>query len=90
MKKSALVFLLLTSVVIGQHKVLQLQTLAQSDVTPPLSTATLSGTQGQNDWYTGGVNIDLVADDLESGVASIHWRLKLTNPLLADGRSRNS
>jgi len=49
--------------------------LSQSDTTPPLTTAALSGTQGQNDWYTGGVNVDLVADDLESGVASIRWKL---------------
>jgi len=89
MKKPALIFLLLVFVIIGprwtsgqlpldwQHKVLQLQTLAlaQSDVTPPLTTATLSGTQGQNDWYTSGVDVHLVADDLESGVASIHWKL---------------
>ena len=75
MKKSALVILFLMSVVIGQHKALQLQTLAQSDPVPPLTTATLSGTQGLNDWYTSGVNVDLVADDLESGVHSIHWKL---------------
>ena len=75
MKKSAHVFLLLASAVLGQHKVLQLRTLAQSDTTPPLTTATLSGTQGLNDWYTSGVNVDLVADDLESGVHSIFWKL---------------
>ena len=49
--------------------------LAQSDTTPPLTTVTLSGTQGQNLWYTSGVDVSLVADDLESGVASIHWKL---------------
>ncbi len=75
MKKSALVFLFLVSVVIGARHASQLQTHAQSDTTPPLTTVTLSGTQGPNDWYTGGVNVDLVADDLESGVHSIHWKL---------------
>jgi len=48
---------------------------AQSDTTPPLTTATLSGTQGQNGWYISGVNVDLAADDLESGVHSINWKL---------------
>jgi len=48
---------------------------AQSDTTPPLTTSTLSGTLGQNDWYTSGVDVGLVADDLESGVHSISWKL---------------
>ncbi len=87
MKKSALVFLFLTSLVLITSYPARLATrnvtgrqlpvtaFAQSDTTPPLTTATLSGTQGLNDWYTSGVNIDLVADDLESGVHSIHWKL---------------
>ena len=48
---------------------------AQSDTAPPLTTATLSGTLGQNGWYISGVNVDLVADDLESGVHSINWKI---------------
>ncbi len=78
MKKSALVFLLSIFVfgaVVGAKQALQLQTFAQSDTTSPLTTAALSGTQGLNNWYTGGVGVNLVADDLESGVASIHWKL---------------
>jgi len=53
----------------------KLQVYAQSDTTPPLTTVTLSGTQGLNDWYTSGVEVHLVADDLESGGASIGWKL---------------
>jgi len=48
---------------------------AQSDTVSPLTTAALSGTQGRNDWYTSGVDVSLVADDLESGVHSIYWKL---------------
>jgi len=75
MKKSALVILSSVFLLIWQGQALQLQTFAQSDTTSPLTTATLSGTQGQNDWYTSGVDVHLVADDLESGVHSIHWKL---------------
>ncbi len=67
MKRSALLFSILY--------LLSSIAFAQSDTTPPLTTATLSGTLGQNDWYTSGVGVDLVADDLESGVASIFWKL---------------
>jgi hypothetical protein len=48
---------------------------AQSDTTPPTTTATLNGTVGLNDWYTSGVGVNLSASDLESGVASINYRL---------------
>ncbi len=75
MRKSALVFLFLIFFALLPIAYCLVPTFAQSDTTPPLTTATLSGTQGQNDWYTSGVDIHLVADDLESGVASIHWKL---------------
>lgn len=75
MRKSALVFLLLIFFALLPIAYCLLPALAQSDTTPPLTTATLSGTQGLNDWYISGVDVHLVADDLESGVHSIRWKL---------------
>ena len=71
MKKSALVFTIpLFFILYSSFSV-----SAQSDTTPPLTTAMLSGAQGESGWYTSGVDVHLVADDLESGVHSIHWKL---------------
>src|SRR5207249_187382 len=40
-----------------------------ADDLAPVTTATLSGTLGQNGWYTGNVTITLNATDARSGVA---------------------
>ncbi len=50
---------------------------AQTDTTPPQTTATLdpSSPDGDNNWYSSPLSITLEAIDLESGVASINWKL---------------
>lgn len=49
--------------------------LAQSDITPPYSEVTLSGTLGLNGWYISPVTVTITSDDLESGVAVINWQI---------------
>ena len=43
---------------------------APSDQTPPVVSANISGTLGQNGWYTSNVTVSWNAADPESGVAS--------------------
>jgi hypothetical protein len=43
------------------------------DTTPPVSTATLSGTLGNGGWYTGPVQVTLSATDTGSGVRDIGY-----------------
>ncbi|MEW6608964.1 MAG: hypothetical protein AB1414_16210 [bacterium] len=43
------------------------------DTTPPVTTANLTGTLGDNGWYTSDVTVDLSATDSESGVQEIHY-----------------
>jgi hypothetical protein len=47
------------------------------DITPPVTEATLTPDtpDGNNDWYVSPVQIDLVASDIESGVAGIYYRI---------------
>lgn len=49
--------------------------VAKLDTTPPVTTATLSGTMGNNNWYTSNVQITLSATDDYSGVDAIYYRL---------------
>ena len=50
---------------------------AVSDVTAPTSSIVLnpSSPDGQNGWYISPIDITISADDLESGVASINWKI---------------
>lgn len=43
------------------------------DTTPPVTTATLSGPKGNNDWYGGAVTITLSATDPDSPVAATYY-----------------
>lgn len=45
------------------------------DASPPVSTRELTGSLGQNGWYTSVVRVNLSAEDALSGVASYHHRL---------------
>ncbi|HEX6559969.1 MAG TPA: DPP IV N-terminal domain-containing protein [Longimicrobiales bacterium] len=40
------------------------------DLTPPVVTANLGGTLGQNGWYTSDVTVDFTVSDPESGIAT--------------------
>jgi len=46
------------------------------DTTAPSTTARIVGTQGTNGWFTSNVEVELRANDLESGVADTHYSLK--------------
>jgi VCBS repeat-containing protein len=50
------------------------------DRTPPTTTASVSGTQGNNGWYISAVGVTLSADDAVSGVSKTYCQL--------DGRGR--
>jgi hypothetical protein len=58
------------------------------DTTPPVTTASLLGTAGDNGWYTSAVAVTLSASDLSSGVAAIWYVvdngtwLRYTGPFL--------
>jgi len=45
-----------------------------SDITPPVTTYSASGTGGGGNWYTSAVTVTLSATDDSSGVAVIHFR----------------
>ena len=45
------------------------------DTSPPASSHTLSGTPGDNGWYTTAVTITLKATDAGSGVAATYFRI---------------
>ena len=45
------------------------------DTVPPVSNASLSGTAGNNGWYTASVKVTLAATDATSGVASTDYRI---------------
>jgi hypothetical protein len=47
---------------------------SSSDLTPPVTAYSASGSGGANNWYTSAVTVTLSATDDSSGVASIHFR----------------
>jgi len=58
------------------------------DTTPPETTCSPSGTEGNNDWYTSNVIVSLTAQDLSSsegvpvsGVAAIYYSLDEQDPV---------
>lgn len=46
-----------------------------TDITPPTTTAALSGTLGSNGWYRSGVQVTLSATDDISGVAHTYYQV---------------
>ncbi len=58
----------------GNVEVTKQVTVGSSDTTPPSTTASLSGTSGQNGWYVGSVTVTLTATD-SSGISSRHYRI---------------
>lgn len=65
--------------------------LAQSDVLPPVTTATVTGTPGQDGWFVSSVTVALNGTDDASGVASTRYSLDqgpwtaFTGPLAITG-----
>ena len=49
--------------------------VAKFDFDPPVTTCTLSGTMGKNDWYVSTVQITLTAVDDYTGVKHIYYKL---------------
>src|SRR5881409_130472 len=45
-----------------------------SDITPPVTTYSASGSSGANSWYTSSVTVTLTATEDSSGIAAIHFR----------------
>src|SRR2546425_1056999 len=45
-----------------------------SDITPPVTTYSASGSSGTSSWYTSSITVTLIATDDSSGVAAIHFR----------------
>ncbi|WXG39330.1 MAG: hypothetical protein WED07_00605 [Candidatus Freyarchaeum deiterrae] len=56
--------------------------IIQIDKTPPVTTASLSGTKGLNGWYTSNVNITLASADSVSGISGTYYGINGTsNPV---------
>jgi parallel beta-helix repeat protein len=49
--------------------------LKPSDLSPPITTVSLSGTLGTNGWYTSPVTVSLHATDSDSGVNATFYRI---------------
>lgn len=62
-----------------------------ADTTPPVTTHTLSGTEGDNGWYTSAVEVTLSATDDDSGVAATYYTVDngdvetYDNPFIVSG-----
>lgn len=54
-----------------------------SDTTPPITTSKLTGTMGNNGWYTSAVNVNLWVDDLELGTKQTEYWLDSNAPSVA-------
>jgi hypothetical protein len=50
-------------------------TITSGDTSPPYTSCTLSGTLGQNTWYTSNVTVILIAADNLSGVNTTYYRI---------------
>ena len=65
--------------------------VAKLDFDPPVTSCTLAGTMGQNDWYTSTVQITLTAVDGGSGVKNTYYKLDggiqttYTSPITVSG-----
>ncbi|OGC50115.1 hypothetical protein A2716_01465 [candidate division WWE3 bacterium RIFCSPHIGHO2_01_FULL_40_23] len=78
MKKSlALFFIFLLLLEINMIFKSKRYSRADSDTTPPTSTLSQipSSPDGTNDWYVSPIDFTITADDLESGVRSISYKL---------------
>jgi len=48
-------------------------TITTTDTTPPVTTASIAGPLGSNDWYTGSTSVSFAATDDLSGVATTEY-----------------
>jgi len=60
-------------------------TTIKLDKTPPVTTKTLEGTKGTNDWYISDVTVTLSAFDATSGVKEIHYILDSGTEIVVSG-----
>jgi hypothetical protein len=49
--------------------------VTSGDITPPTTTASLSGPTGNNGWYIGSVQVTLTATDPDSPVSATYYSL---------------
>ena len=70
--------------------------VAKLDFDPPVTSCTLTGTMGQNDWYKSPVQITLTASDEGSGVKYTYYKLDggsqttYTSPITVSGNGLHS
>jgi Regulator of chromosome condensation (RCC1) repeat len=59
--------------------------VANQDITPPITTVMITGTQGNNGWYVSDVQITLTATDNDggSGVKEIHYSVDGTETIVS-------
>jgi len=62
-------------------------TITIEDTTPPTTTASLSGTPGQNGWYVSDVSVTLNATDSCTGVKEIHYIINTVESVVNGGRA---
>jgi hypothetical protein len=67
----------------GRDSSYQVTVLAPSDTTPPVITHIISGTEGNNGWYTNDVTVTFTATDAQSTITS----QGLTNPITSTANS---
>jgi hypothetical protein len=70
--------------------------IAKLDFDPPVTSCTLSGTMGQNNWYKSTVKITLTAVDEGSGVKNTYYKLDggsqitYTSPITVSGNGQHT